>query len=458
MHINNSLNIYWTALINNPMMNCRSYSLRGNILSLALAAQLNQSTPNGRIRAGTLEFRRSNRALFLGGFSTFSLLYYVQPLMPLFAREFGLTPVQSSWSLSISTAALAISLIVAGIISDSVGRKPMMCGALMLSSGMTILCAFAQNYPQFLLMRGLLGAVLAGLPAVAMAYLSEEMEPTSLGYSMGIYISGSALGGMSGRVLASLLTDAVSWRFSVATIGVAGLLSGIEFWRSLPKSNHFRASRFDADTIAAGLRGHFRDQGLPWLFLLGFLLLGCFVSLYNFMSFRLMGAQFGLRQSAIAAMFSLYPIGMFSSVWVGKLGDKFGRRRVLWLVMSLMLAGLLLTVMNSLVSITIGIALFTFGFFGSHSIASSWVGRRAKAPQALASALYLLFYYLGSSLVSCVAGIMWAIGGWNGVVLVLVVCLLASLSIALRLRTLPLPATETSALQRHATRPEIPGA
>jgi YNFM family putative membrane transporter len=415
-------------------------------------------SPKSRIRAGTIEFRRSNRALFLGGFSTFSLLYCVQPLMPIFAKEFGLTAVQSSWSLSISTAALAISLVIAAAISDSLGRKPLMCAALLLSSAATVLCAFTQNYSQLLIIRGLLGVVLAGLPAVAMAYLSEEMEPTSLGYSMGLYISGSALGGMLGRVFASLLTDAVSWRFAMATIGVAGLLSGIEFWRSLPNSHHFRHSRFDAGTIAAGLRRHFSDQGLPWLFLLAFLLMGCFVSLYNFMGFRLMGAPFGLGQTAIAAIFSLYLTGIFGSVWVGKLGDKFGRRRVLWLVIVVMLSGLLLTLANSLVLITIGIALFTFGFFGAHSIASSWVGRRAKAPQALASALYLFFYYLGSSLVSSVAGIMWDRNGWNGVVFILATCLLAALLIALRLRTLSLVTADASALQLPSTRHENPGA
>jgi YNFM family putative membrane transporter len=391
---------------------------------------------NERIRHGTLAFRRTNRALFLGGFSTFSLLYCIQPLMPLFAKDFGLSAVQSSWSLSISTAMLSISMIFAGAISDSVGRKVMMCSALLLSSIACTLCAFAQSYPQLLILRALLGLVLSGLPAVAMAYLSEEMEPTSLGFSMGLYISGSALGGMMGRVIVSLLTDAFSWRIALAAIGVAGLLSSVEFWRSLPKSNQFHPTRFDAATILRGLRGHFRDPGLPRLFLLGFLLLGCLVSLYNYMGFRLMAAPFGLRQSAIAAIFSMYLIGMFSSVWVGRLGDRFGRRRVLWMIIAIMLTGLLITLANSLIIITIGIALFTFGFFGSHSIASSWVGRRAKAPQALASALYLLFYYLGSSSVSQISGMMWGAMAWHGVVLVLAVCLLIALFIALRLRSL----------------------
>ncbi len=58
-----------------------------------------------RIQAGTPEFKRTNLALFLGGFSTFWLLYWVQPLLPLFARVFGISPAASSVTLSAATGA-----------------------------------------------------------------------------------------------------------------------------------------------------------------------------------------------------------------------------------------------------------------------------------------------------------------------------------------------------------------
>jgi YNFM family putative membrane transporter len=108
----------------------------------------------------------------------------------------------------------------------------------------------------------------------------------------------------------------------------------------------------------------------------------------------------------------------------------------LWGVLTVMLAGLLLTLAGNLALIVIGMALFTFGFFASHSVASSWVGRRARAPQALASALYLFFYYLGSSVIGSLSGLMWSGGGWPGVVAMLAVCLGLALLIALRLRHL----------------------
>jgi YNFM family putative membrane transporter len=388
------------------------------------------------IAAGSPAFKRINRAMAFGGFSTFALLYCVQPLMPLLARQFALTPAQSSLALSVSTAALALSLVLSSVLSERFGRKPLMAASMVAGGVLTLLSAFADSYAQLLVLRAALGFALGGMPAVAMAYLSEEIEAPSLGLSMGLYIGGSAFGGMLGRVVTSVIGDFFSWRVALAAMGAAGLYSAWEFRRGLPPSANFRPGQRGWDALLDGVRAHLADPGLPWLFALAFLLMGCFVSLYNYIGYRLLGAPFVLRQSAVGALSALYLLGIFSSVWAGRLADRLGRRNVLWLVMSAMLAGLLLTLSDSLAAIVLGMGLFTFGFFASHSVASSWVGRRARAPQALASALYLFFYYLGSSVVGSFCGVMWSRYGWPGVVALLALILGVSMAIALRLRSL----------------------
>ncbi|GGY64638.1 MFS transporter [Pseudoduganella albidiflava] len=398
-----------------------------------------------RLSPASPAFRRTNRALFFGGFSCFALLYCVQPLMPLLAHQFALTPAQSSLSLSVSTGALAVSLLLSSIVSDRIGRKGLMVTALCLAAVMTLVCALARDYPQLLAARALLGLGLGGMPAVAMAYLSEEVEPESLGLSMGLYISGSAFGGMLGRVVTSTLSDVFSWRVALAAMGAAGLYAAWEFWRSLPESRHFRPAQGGLAGMAAGLRRHLGDAGLPWLYALAFLLMGCFVSAYNFIGFRLLGEPFSLRQGLVGGISFLYLLGIYSSVWAGRLADRLGRRKVLWATLSAMLAGLLLTLADNLVAIVAGMALFTFSFFASHSMASSWVGRRARAPQAVASALYLFFYYLGSSVVGWLCGVLWAHGGWPGVVALQAALLGIGLLVALRLRTLVPVATALAA-------------
>jgi len=377
----------------------------------------------------------TNRAMFFGGFSCFALLYCVQPLMPLLSHEFALTPAQSSLSLSLATAAMAVSLVVSSAISDRFGRKPLMVGALAISAIMTLLCALADGYGQLLAARVLLGVALGGMPAVAMAYLAEEIEPESLGLSMGLYISGSAFGGMVGRMVTSVLSDFFSWRVALVAMGVAGVLAAAEFWRSLPESRRFRRSLGGWRALPENARRHLSDDGLPWLFTLAFLLMGCMVSAYNYISYRLLAAPFELRQSVVGGISFLYLLGIFSSVWAGKLADRYGRKGVLYLVLSLMLAGIVLTLSSWLLLVIGGLALFTFAFFASHSMTSSWVGRRARGA-ALASALYLFFYYLGSSVIGWAAGILWGRAGWAGVVVLLGCCLVAAVAIAIHLRRL----------------------
>jgi len=436
-----------SRLLPNTVMSDSPLAFAASSTTVSPAAPITPATPGPRtaIAKGTPAFKRSNRALFFGGFSTFSLLYCVQPLMPVLSHEFHLTPAQSSWSLSISSGLLAVSLVLLSAVSDRYGRKPLMVASMFSAAILTILSAFAQDYAQLLAIRAMLGIALGGMPAVAMAYLGEEIEGPSLGLSMGLYIAGSAFGGMSGRLIASMLSDFLSWRWALGVLGVAGVLAAAEFWRSLPASKNFVPSTRGWQALPHAVKQHFSDQGLPWLFCLAFVLMGCFVSLYNYIGYRLLAAPFGLRQSTVGLLAFLYLIGIFSSVWAGRLVDRLGRRGVLWIMLSVMLTGIGLTLFDYLPSIVLGMALATFGFFASHSIASSWVSRRARAPQALASAFYLLFYYLGSSLIGSASGMMWGFDGWTGVVAMLGVCLGGGVLIALRLRHLqPLGAREAA--------------
>jgi YNFM family putative membrane transporter len=372
--------------------------------------------------------------MFLGGFATFAVLYGTQPMLPLFTAIFGITPATASLSVSVGTAALALALIPASVLSDRFGRERVMKLSLTLAALIALASAAVTDFGQLLVLRALLGAVLAGLPAAAMAYLGEEVEPSAQGRAMGLYIAGNALGGMSGRFLAATLTDWGSWRVALATLGVLGCVAALVFWRQLPASRHFRARTVAIARIVADARAIARDGGLPWLFFTAFLLMGTFVGLYNYLGFRLGEAPYSLGQTAIGAVFLIYLVGTWSSAWAGRLADRFGRRNVLWMMIALSGAGLAITLADHLLILLLGVALFTFGYFGAHTIASSWVGRRAQDRRALAAALYLCSYYLGGSLIGSVSGLAWSIDRWTGVASVLALCVVAAFAVALHLR------------------------
>jgi YNFM family putative membrane transporter len=393
--------------------------------------------PADTIRAGSPAFRRTNLALLCAGFSTFALLYCVQPLLPVFSRQFDVAPAEASMALSVATALMAVSLLAAGSLSEAWGRKGMMVTAMVAAALLNMLTAAMPAWHGLLAVRALEGIALSGLPAIAMAYLSEEMHPRSVSLAMGIYVSGSGLGGMAGRLVTAVITDLANWRIAVATLGAMGLISAAIFAWSLPPSRHFRPRPLSAWTLASGFAGHFRDAGLRWLFVEGFLLMGSFVTVYNYIGYRLLAPPYNLSQSVVGSVFSVYLVGVASSTWCGGLAGRLGRQRVFWVTVAVMLAGALLSLAHDLAPMIAGIVLVTVGFFGAHSVASGWIGARARQARAQAAALYLFFYYLGSATIGSIGGLFWSQAGWPGVVGMITFLLLAALAIGLGLARLP---------------------
>jgi YNFM family putative membrane transporter len=369
-------------------------------------------------------------ALFLAGFATFAGLYDVQPLLPAFAAQFGVAPATASLALSASTVMLAVSLFAAGSISESLGRKLPMVASVFGSAAVTFGCAAVPNFATLLGLRVLEGIAISGVPAVAMAYISEEVAPEALGFSMGLYIAGTAIGGMSGRFLVGFVADAHGWRAALIAVGALGLVCAIGVLALLPKSRAFEPRKQSVRGHVAAYRAHVRDAGLPWLYATSFIIMGAFVTIYNYLGFHLAAAPFGLSQSAIGAIFIVYLVGVAASAIMGRLADRYGRRNVLWISEGIFMAGVLATLSRDLVTIVAGMAILTFGFFGAHSVASSWVGRRAKVNRAHATALYLFAYYVGSSVVGSLGGIVYTAAGWNGLIYAVTALLTIALAIA----------------------------
>ncbi len=385
------------------------------------------------IESGSKTFRQTNLAFFAAGFVTFITLYDVQPLLPEFAREFGVPAAMASLPLSATTATLAVAMLLAGTISENLGRKPVMLFSLFVTSLLALCTAFSHSLTGLIAIRLLQGVALAGLPSVAMAYLGEEIAPSSIGAAMGLYISGNAIGGMTGRILTAIITDISSWRLAMGLIGAGCLALSVYFNRHLPPSVHFQQRPFEVRYLFTSLARQLRDPVLLALYGLAFMVMGSFVTLYNYITFRLLGHPYSLNQSLVSLIFLVYFLGSYSSSAMGRLVNRFGRRPLIRVGLGAMALGTVITLAAPLPLIVVGIALFTCGFFGAHSVASSWVGRHAQTAKAQASSLYLFFYYLGSSISGTAGGFCWTHVGWNGVAGLIGLLLAMALIITTRL-------------------------
>jgi MFS transporter, YNFM family, putative membrane transport protein len=383
---------------------------------LACGVRAHVSPAAALVRHGTPEFRRITLALFAAGFATFALLYCVQPLMPVFAQTFNVGATESSLPLSLTTGLLAPAMMAAGAYSEARGRKRIMVASLGSSALLMFVAALAPTWGVLLAARALQGIAFAGLPAVSMAYLSEEVHPTSLGLAVGLMIGGNGLGGMMGRIATSLATDRLGWRLALAAIAALGVIATVIFWRILPPSQHFTPRPLRAGALVRTFVTQLRDWRLAPLFAEAFLLMGCFVTAYNYVTFHLLAPPYSLSPTIVGSIFIVYLIGIFAAAWIGSLAARAGRGKMLATMIALMLLGVVLMASRPTAAIVLGIATLTFGFFGAHSVASTWVGIRATHAKAQASGLYFFFYYVGSSLAGWFGGMFWERFGWAGVI------------------------------------------
>jgi YNFM family putative membrane transporter len=401
--------------------------------------------PDARHRRGSAGFRRINVALFCAGLATFGTLYAVQGLLPSLSAAFHLSPAAASLAVSVATGALAVGVLPLTALSETLGRTPVMAVSLFAAAGLSLLVALSPNFTVLLVMRALQGLALAGIQAVAMSYLVEELHRDSLGFAMGLYVAGTGFGGMTGRLVAALVDDVAGWRWALAAVGVIAVACTIAFHRTIVPSAGFAPRPPRVGELAASIGRAFTDAGLLGLFAAGFLLFSCLVTVYNYLGFRLLGPGFDLSGTVVGLIFVVYAAGSVSSPCAGRLADRFGRPRVLWITALITLAGLLLLAMGSVAAVITGLVITTAGFFAAHSVASSWVSARSAKLGMQGSAVYVFCYYLGSSVGGTIGGLVFSDRGWPGVTGYTGAFLIAVLIIAILLRRLP-PATQIAAV------------
>lgn len=386
---------------------------------------------DSRLTPGGPGYRRMSLALFLAGVATFALLYSTQALLPLISGEYGVAASEASWTVAAATGGLALFVLPMSALSERFGRRTVMTASLTVAVIVGLLVPFAPSLGTLVVLRALQGAALAGLPASAQAYLAEEVRPKALVTAIGLFVAGNSVGGMSGRIITGWVAQVWGWRVAVGVVGVIAVLCAVAFRMLLPAPRHFRAGSLRPRVLAGTVRGHLSDPLLRRLYAIGALFMTVFGGVYTVIGYRLTGAPFSLPQGVIGSIFLVYLVGTVSASTAGRLVSRLGRRGALYLAGATTAAGLLLSLLDSVVLVLLGLVLITAGFFAGHAVASSAVSKTAVHGRAQASALYQSAYYIGSSVGSTVGAMAFHAQGWSGTVGVGLLAVLGVVTITL---------------------------
>ncbi|WP_407545930.1 MFS transporter [Vibrio parahaemolyticus] len=366
---------------------------------------------------GTPEYKRITLSLALGSFLVFSNLYLLQPMLPTFATLFSISETQVNWLFAASTLALSFSLVPVAVLSESIGRKPVMMVGLFSIPAISALMLLGDSFIFLVACRALIGIALAAFAAVAVAYMAEELDKHAFSMAIGTYIAANSLGGIAGRISGGLLADNFSVDVAIEVMMVVTLIGVICVHYLLPKQRNFTPSSSSLRHQNRAIIGHFRNQRVWFAMLIGGLNFALFVNLYSVMGFRLVSAPHNVPVGLASLIFICYLGGTFSSRCAGHWSKRYSSILGMFLGAMVSMAGMWIAAFESLAAILIGLLLISFGAFFTHTLAYGWVGQNATQAKATATALYLVHYYVGGSLGGFLLLYCWQHGGWSTVLL-----------------------------------------
>ncbi|OOF32150.1 MFS transporter [Salinivibrio proteolyticus] len=368
------------------------------------------------IELGSSRYRLTAFALAFGSFLIFCNLYLFQPMLPVFASNDGISETRANWLLAAATLGLAFSLVPWAVLSERLGRRPIMLVSLWMLPAIGLLMASTDSFWLIVGLRALMGAALGGFAAVAVAYMAEEFSAKAFAIAVGSYISANSLGGISGRVAGGMMTDWWGWQGAVLGMAVLSLLGVALVTKLLPRQQYFTQGNTSLLTHSRGVLSHLRTPRLWLAMLIGGINFALFVNLFSVIAFRLVAPPYQLPVSLVSSVFICYLAGTVTSRLSGRWVLRFGAIRGMAFGTIVAMLGVLVTLHHDITWMIVGLLVVSGGAFFTHSLAYGWVSRQANQGKATATALYLVHYYTGGSLGGFYLIAAWQHYAWEGVV------------------------------------------
>jgi YNFM family putative membrane transporter len=358
-------------------------------------------------------------AVATAGFCAFVNLYSPQALLPQLATEFHVGPGEISALMTAGTLAIALTAPFTGVLADVVGRKRLITAAMFAMVVPTVIMTFSASVAELTFWRFVQGLLLPPIFTVTVAYIGDEWPPADVPRIAGLYISGSSIGGFSGRFIPGILTDAIGWRHAIQVVALLTLVAAIIVSLTLTRERNFVRS----GGLAASLRQmllHLRDRRLIATYAIGFGVLFNFIATFTYVSFHLAAPPYLFTPTLLGALFFTYLVSSPLVPWVGRAIALFGRRPFVLGTIGVWIIGALLLLAPPVTMIIAGLTLCAVCGMLCQAVSTGYVTMTAREGRSSAVGLYASVFYIGGSAGAFLTGLAWTAAGWGGCVALIV--------------------------------------
>ncbi|MHA6573762.1 MFS transporter [Pseudomonas yamanorum] len=363
-------------------------------------------------------------ALFLCGCAAFLNLYATQSILQTFAANFEVSAKAAGWSITVTTLAVALTAPFVSRLTGRFEQRTVISVAALLLALPALMTAYASSFAELLVWRFIEGMLIPVVFATSVAYIGDRWRGGTVTEVTSLYVAGTVLGGFAGRFVTGVMTEYVGWREAFELLAVLSLMVG-GFIQFLLPDNPPRVAQ-PATTWSDVL-----STPLLAAYAVGFCVLFSQVATFTYAGLYLSQAPFDLGPAALGTIYMVFLLALVVIPIAGRLSKSRPQSELLTAAAALGVCGSALTLLPSLWSIVLGLALSSTGVFLAQAAASAFTTATARHNKAGAVGLYLTCYYLGGSFGAIAPALIWGRWGWTGCVALIIGFQLLSLLIAL---------------------------
>jgi YNFM family putative membrane transporter len=363
-------------------------------------------------------------------FVAFCTLYTPQPLLPLLAREFSVSPGDAGLLMTVTLLPLGIAPVVYGYFLQAIPAKSMLSVALVLLMLNQFAFYLVEEFWQLIALRSIQGLLLPAIFTALMTYCASMAPKGQIRKTMGWYIAATILGGFSGRIISGYFASSFTWQMAFVVPGFM-LILPIVLLRYASSDAKISFARLDSRTVSRVLRNHtFR-----YIYAAIFALFFVYAGILNVLPFRLQDIDASITPFQISSLYIGYligiPVAIFSERIISLFGDEKKGLLTGLLLNAVGLVGYLITDFSLLYLVMFA---FSAGFFFIHSTLSGLVNHFAIEHKGVVNGLYVSIYYISGALGSWLPSYLYAWSGWHSLVIVFVGALGVTAWLIMKLR------------------------
>lgn len=331
------------------------------------------------------------------GLVVMSSLYVTIPLISVFAQLFSISETQAAAAGSTFSIGFALGCLIYGALSDKYGRKPVIFAGLLFLAMISFILGFVHQFTWVLVLRGLQGAAAATFSPVSLAYAVEMYPAEKRVTTIGFISTGFLAAGIVGQVISSVISEQYGWNAVFYTLAIVYALTAAVVFFLLPKGGIQQAHANIWEPMKQIGKVFVRKQ-LLLCYLVAFVLLMSFVSMYTVLGNYLSQAPFELSKQEILYVRMIGILGMLVSPFAGRISKRLGVRVTLRAGLLLAIIGLAsMGMISHLPLLVIMSIIFVSGIAIAVPSLVSLVGQLGGKMRGIAVSVYTFILFTGTS-------------------------------------------------------------